>query len=94
MIILQIEHKVPSFEGWRKAFDSDPIGREKSKVRQHRVYRPVDDPNYVVIDLEFDNTDDANAALTALRKLWGQVEGKIITGPQTRMMEVVESKAY
>jgi hypothetical protein len=48
----------------------------------------------VIIDLEFDNMDDANAALAALRNLWGQVEGKIMTGPQTRMMEIVESKIY
>ena len=94
MIVLQIEHKVPSFEGWKKAFESDPINRKKSNVRNHRVYRPVDDPNYVIIDLEFDNMDDANAALAALRNLWGQVEGKIMTGPQTRMIEIVESKIY
>ena len=24
MLILQIEHKVPNYEGWKKAFDSDP----------------------------------------------------------------------
>jgi hypothetical protein len=94
MVILQIEHKIQNYAGWKKAFDSDPINRKKSNVHQHRVYRPVDNPNYVVIDLEFDNLNDANAALIALRNLWGQVEGKVIFSPQTRMMEVVESKTY
>jgi hypothetical protein len=33
MYILRIEHPVPDFEGWKTAFDSDPVGREKSGVR-------------------------------------------------------------
>jgi hypothetical protein len=26
--ILRIEHPVPDFDGWKKAFDSDPVGLE------------------------------------------------------------------
>lgn len=32
MTILRIEHGVPSFEGWKKAFDSDPVNRKKMGV--------------------------------------------------------------
>ena len=28
MYILQIEHPVPNYEGWKKAFDSDPVNRK------------------------------------------------------------------
>ena len=94
MIILQIEHKVPNYEGWKRAFDSDPIDRKKSKVIQYRIFRPVDDPNYVILDLEFKSMIDAESALVALRKLWGQVDGKLIQGPQTRMLEQVEQNLY
>lgn len=94
MHVLRIEHRVPNFDGWRKAFDSDPIGREESGVRHHRVMRSADDPNYVLIDLEFDTEDAANATLTALRALWGQVEGKVMMGAQTRIVEVVETREY
>jgi hypothetical protein len=89
--VLQIEHAVPSFEGWRKAFESDPIGRKKSGVLRYRIYRPVDNPNYVIIDLEFENVQQAGDALTALKKLWGVVEGKVMMNPQTRMLDVVET---
>jgi hypothetical protein len=44
---------------WKAAFDSDPVGREKSGVRRYRVLRPVDDPNYVMIELEFDSSPEA-----------------------------------
>lgn len=94
MYILRIEHPVSDFDGWKKAFDSDPVGREKSGVRHYRVLRPVDDPQYVMIDLEFDTTSQAEALLAAMRVVWGQVQGKIIFNPQARIVEAVETKTY
>lgn len=94
MYILRIEHPVPNYEGWKKAFDSDPVGREKSGVRHYQILRPVDNPNYVMIDLEFDTVDQAEALLAAMRVVWGQVEGTIIMNPQSRIVEAVETKTY
>lgn len=94
MYVLRIEHPVTDFDGWKKTFDSDPVGREKSGVRGYRVLRPVDDPNYVMIDLEFDTASQAEATLASLHILWGSVEGTIIMNPQTRIVEAVESKEY
>lgn len=94
MHILRIEHPVLDYDGWKKAFDSDPIGREKSGVRKYRVLRPVDDLKYVIIDLEFDTVKQAEALLAAMRVVWGRVQGKIIMTPQARIVEVVETKEY
>ncbi len=94
MYILRIEHQVPNFDGWKKAFDSDPVGREKSGVRRYRVLRPTDDPNYVMIDLEFDTASQAEALLAASRVVWGRVEGTIMMNPQSRIVEAVETKEY
>jgi hypothetical protein len=94
MTILQIEHQVPSYEGWKKAFDSDPIDRKKSGVKRFRIYRPADQPNYVVIDLEFDNAENAQNTLAALKNLWGKVEGTVMMNPKTRILEVVDTKEY
>jgi hypothetical protein len=94
MPILQIEHKVPNFDGWKKAFDSDPIGRKISGVRRYRIFRPTDDPNYVIVGLEFDTLQEAEATLAALRKLWIEAEGKVMVDPQTRMLDIVESIEY
>ena len=91
MTVLRIEHKVPSFDGWKKAFDSDPLGRKQSGVLRYRIFRPSDDPNYVIIDLEFDELNKAEATLARLRKLWTQVEGKVMVNPQTRILSMVES---
>ncbi|HEY7347917.1 MAG TPA: hypothetical protein VH599_06315 [Ktedonobacterales bacterium] len=96
MTILHIEHAIRNFDAWKKAFDSDPIGRERSGVRSHQVLRPVDDPNYVMIDLSFDNSSAAESALAALRELWrSPAASSVLMGsPQTRIVEVVESKQY
>ena len=59
MPILQIEHSVREFDAWKAAFDSDPVGRERGGVRRYRIVRPVDDPNYVAVDLEFDSAGGA-----------------------------------
>jgi hypothetical protein len=94
MYILRIEHPVPSFEGWKKAFDGDPVGREKSGVKRYRVSRPIDDPNFVTVDLEFETVKQAEALLAALRVVWGRVEGKVMTNPKARIDEIVEMKEY
>jgi hypothetical protein len=94
MTILRIEHKVPNFEGWKKAFDSDPQDRQKSGVRRYSIFRPADDANYVIVDLEFDNVSDAETMLAALRKLWQRVEGQVMFNPKTRILDVTESVSY
>lgn len=77
MYILHIEHSVPSYEGWKEAFDSDPVGRGNMGVRRHQISRPTDNPNYVMINLEFNAENEAEALLAALKVVWGRVEGTI-----------------
>ena len=82
MYILRIEHPVPDFDGWKKAFESDPVGRKKSGVRRYQVLRPIDDANFVMIDLEFDTASQAEALLAAMRVVWSRVEATIVMNPQ------------
>jgi hypothetical protein len=94
VIVLHIEHSVADFDGWKQAFDSDPVGRQRSGVRQYSIGRALDDPNYVTIDLEFGSQQEAEALLAAMREVWGRVEGTVMWRPQARLVEVVERKAY
>ena len=94
MPILRIEHSVPNYTGWKAAFDSDPVGRQRSGVRRYQVMRAIDDPTYVLIDLEFDTTAEAEALLAAMQVVWGRVEGTVMTSPTARIVEVVETKDY
>ena len=91
MHILRIEHAVPDFATWKTAFDSDPLGRQRSGVRRYRVLRPIEDSGYVMVDLEFDTLAQAAATHRALRQLWGEVEGKVIEKGRARIVEVAET---
>jgi hypothetical protein len=96
MTILHIEHPIRDFDTWKRAFESDPAGRERSGVRRYRVMRPIDDPHYVMVDLEFDSSMVAEAFLAVMREVWrSPTAASALTGsPQTRIVEVVESKEY
>ena len=94
MIILQIEHPVPDYSSWKKAFDVDPANRKRSGVKRYRIFRQIDNPNYVIIELEFDELDKAKELLSTLQSVWKQIEGKIITGPRARIIEMVENVQY
>jgi ribose 5-phosphate isomerase len=91
MITLRIEHKIASYDSWKKAFDSDPINRKQSGVKRYRIYRPVDNDEFVIIDLDFDNLEQAQATQTALHKMFGMIEGKLIFGPKTQILTVAEA---
>ena len=94
MFILQIEHPVKSIEGWKQAFDSDPLNRRQSGVQFYRILRPVDDPNFVIVELEFASRQEAEALLNRLGDVWKKVEGKIIESARARIVEVAESVTY
>ena len=61
MTTLHIEHPITDFEIWSTSFHQFADARQAAGVRAHRVQRPVDDPHYVVVDLEFDDVDAAVA---------------------------------
>jgi hypothetical protein len=94
MPTLHIEHQVGDFDSWkRNAFDADPIGRVKSGVRRHRISQSADDPNYVMIELEFATMPEAEAMHAALRNLWRSPLAQI-ERPTARIIETVEAKEY
>jgi hypothetical protein len=92
MPILHIEHPVADFDGWKRAFDSDPAGRKQSGVRRYQVSRAVDDPNYVMIDLEFDTREQAEGLLRTMQRIWGQPDHTASRNQRARIIETVESR--
>ncbi len=95
MHVLQIEHPIRDFDTWKAAFDRFSDFRQQSGVRRYRVLRPIDDPNYVMVDLEFDSSSEAEAFDAALRDLWRRIEAEgLIGSPRARIVEAVESKEY
>lgn len=96
MPVLQLEHGIKDFQMWKAAFDRDPIDRRGLGVRRHRVFRPVDDPNYVVVELDFETMHEAEACRTALGELWSArtAAPALIGSPRTRIVDAVEDQEY
>jgi quinol monooxygenase YgiN len=94
--VVRLEHPVRDFETWKAAFDGDPVQREASGVRRYQIYRPIDDANYIAVDLEFDDRDQAEAFKSSLEALWQSAQAAPALGgkPQVRIVDVVETKSY
>lgn len=52
MTTLHIEHAITDFATWHAAFQRFQDARTRAGVLRHRIYQAVDDPQYVVIDLD------------------------------------------
>lgn len=92
MIVLHIEHTVAHFDNWKTSFDGFSELRQKSGVRRYQISRLIDNPNFVMIDLEFDSLSRAEALLAAVQQVWERVSGTLIHNPQWRFSEVAEIK--
>lgn len=93
MFTLRIEHAINDYDAWKAAFDRDPANRKLSGVRRYAIHQPVDDPNYVMIDLDFDRVSDAEALLAKLRDVWqSSTAAPALAGrPQTRIIDTLET---
>lgn len=91
MPTLRIQHSVPNYEGWKGAFDSDPADRKGSGVRQYSVFRSVDDPNLVMIDLEFDSVEEARGLLATMERIWMGPGKAFMHNPEAWIVDSVET---
>lgn len=90
MTTLRIEHPVSDFSVWRQAFDRFADARQQSGVRSHRIHQPVDDANYVLVDLDFDDQASAERFLEFLRtKVWSVPENApaLAGNPMTKLLD-------
>jgi hypothetical protein len=94
MIVLHITHTVNNFDVWKASFDTFEEFRQKSGVRRYRVTRPVNNPDFVAIDLEFDSLNQAEALLTEVQKVWERVNGTLIRDPQWQFSEAVQTTEF
>jgi hypothetical protein len=95
MPTLQIEHGVHDYFAWKETFDSDLGGREAGRVRGHRILRPADDPNVVIMELDFDTDDDAEAFQRRLNAQWTGAGANLgLRTLRARLLDLEESVSY
>jgi hypothetical protein len=93
MPVLHIEHEMSELAVWLDAFNKMAPAREAAGVTRTEVYRPSDDPNYVVINLSFENLDAATTFREFLiNQIWASPNSApALVGPPTaRVLEEVQ----
>jgi PhoPQ-activated pathogenicity-related protein len=91
MTTLHIQHPVTDIATWTGAFNRMADVRRNAGVLATRVQSPVDDPHYVVIDLDFDTTAAAATFLNFLKtQVWGTENAPALAGKaETMILETV-----
>jgi hypothetical protein len=90
MATLHIEHPITEFATWRDAFARFGGARKDGGVLATRVYRPIDDDNYVLIDLDFADVDQARQFEQFLRtRVWSTPQNApaLAGAPVTRILQ-------
>ncbi|MFL6205918.1 MAG: hypothetical protein ACJ739_11265 [Acidimicrobiales bacterium] len=60
MATLLIEHPITDLDTWLGAFNSFADARKNAGVRDQRVRQPVGDPRFIVVELDFDDSEAAH----------------------------------
>lgn len=92
MPTLHIEHPITDLETWKTAFGRFAEQRARAGVTASRVRQPVDDPNFIVIDLDFDSIAQAEAFREFLRTtVWASAENApaLAGGPRADILDDV-----
>ncbi|MDQ2951653.1 MAG: hypothetical protein M3R54_05265 [Chloroflexota bacterium] len=92
MTTLHIEHRITDFRTWKAAFDRFESTRAEAGVQDQRVQQPVDDDQYVVIDLDFATVEQAQRFLSFLEaSVWStRTASPGLAGtPRTAILESV-----
>ena len=97
MATLHVELDVRDYNLWREAFGRDAAGRQESGVQRYRIFRPVGDDKHVMLDLDFESTQEADTFLTILKTdVWSSADKAPATlgTPEARILEMVENHEY
>jgi hypothetical protein len=95
MTTLRIEHAIHDYDLWQKAFDGFEQARAEAGVRGFAIRQPVNDPKYVLLDLEFDTQGQAESFARFLHdRVWSSpASSPALAGrPQTSILELRRKK--
>ena len=94
MTVLVVQHRVRDFDAWKPVFDEHESSRREHGAQRHWLYRTVEDPNDVVVAVEFPSVDAARSFTQdpGLREAMerGGVEGE----PHVHLRDEVEAVEY
>ncbi len=94
MTTLRIEHRISDYQLWKKAFDGFAEARAQAGVRSFAIRLPVDDRQYLMLDLEFDSAEPAQTFADFLKQhVWSSPASSpgLAGPPQTRILDLLST---
>jgi hypothetical protein len=94
MATLHIEHPITDLETWLGAFGRFAEARANAGVNAHRIHQPLDDDDYILVELDFDTVEQAEAFKGFLEtRVWSNPEASPGLGgtPRARVLRPVEA---
>ncbi len=94
MATLHIEHAITDLDTWLGAFNRFEEARRNAGVRNQRVMQPTDDDKYIVVQLDFEDSEAANGFKAFLEtRIWSNPEASpALEGtPKARVLEAIEA---
>ena len=97
MPTLLIEHSISDFDTWHAAYARFAARRKEGGVLRERIMQPVDDPNYVFIDLEFATLEAAQHFQQFLEKqVWSDPANSpaLLGRPRSRIADLSPARLH
>ena len=82
-------HQVKDFADWKRAFDGAPDLRKQGRMKSYRVLQAAEDPNYVVMLVEWDSQEDAQAFLQS-----DQLQAAMKHSGVTKMFDTYDTSKF
>lgn len=92
MVTLVVFHHVRGYDAWKPVFDEHGGVRRGHGVVEHRVYRGADDPNRVIVHLDFPTEDAARAFMDDPSLPTVMERAGVIDEPWLGLLERIEQK--
>ncbi len=94
MATLHIENQVHDYDAWKTVFDKFDRERRDRGVQSYRIVRSAEDPNQVLVDMEFDSTTRAEEFREFLRAVRAtpQSQAQLVEQRPPAIFEVAEEK--
>lgn len=94
MAILVVQHRVRDFDAWKPVFDDHEKARRRHGAVRHWIYRDPNDPNDVVVAVEFPGPDAAREFLEDPSLAEAMSRAGVEGEPHVHIREQVEMMEY
>jgi hypothetical protein len=92
MPTLHIEHEITDLKTWLEAFNRFGEARREAGVTAQRIHQPVDDDQYIYVQLDFDDLEKATGFKDFLETvIWKNPEASpaLAGAPRARILQAV-----